>query len=162
MSVNIKQSILDKVLKQRSLKALMDIYERNYRLIMHLMPEAGQYPGELVSRCDEGPDLYIRIEEQSRYTTTLFMTHYLDIDGEHIADPGIQVRVYHDARQAEVMSCRLQGFMAMDKTRKESSTILDCKSESNIFLLKWLEYLIASGHCGDSLQDSDAGALETA
>jgi uncharacterized protein YqiB (DUF1249 family) len=52
--------------------------------------------------------------------------------------------------------------MAMDRQRKQSSTILDCKSESNIFLLKWLEYLIASGHSGDSLLKSDSEVLATA
>ncbi len=158
----VKRTILDAVLRRRTLRALMDTYERNYRLIVRLMPEPEQCGGVMVSDTGNGPALYMRIEEQSRYTTTLFMTHYLRIDGEIVEDPGITVRVYHDAGQAEVMSCRLQGFMPMDEERRRSSTILDCKSESNIFLLKWLEHLVAAGHAAHTLKPEQQTDTEIA
>lgn len=128
----------------------MAVYDRNYELLSRLLPDFDTGEGVLTAGAVGKPDLYLRLEEKSRYTTTIHLTHLLDVDGETVADPDILVRIYHDAHQAEVMSCRVTGFMPMDAERSESSTVLDCKSESNIFLMKWLQYMVAAGYRFDT------------
>ncbi len=139
-----KSDLLKRVLKRRTFSGLMELYECNYRLLHQLIPEPGQLPEEAVSRAPGSPDLHLRVEERSRFTTTLAMTYYFDEDeGEPVANPDVQIRIYHDARQVEILACRPRGFRALNEGGRAHA---DCRWDSNLFLEKWLRYSLGQGH----------------
>jgi len=87
----------------------MDLYERNYinmRRLAPVMPPARVW---CVSRTPSGLDLHLGILERCRYTSELILTYQFGQDhGAMIAEPNLRIRVYHDARQAEVMAADLR------------------------------------------------------
>lgn len=145
---------LSKVLSRRSFYGLMDLYEKNYALLCRLIPDQDKIPIKTESRVDGSPTLYLHIEERCKYTTMLSITYYFKgSEGNKIADPDLQVRIYHDARQAEAMSCNKTGLLTgktEQTTIKElgdiARSMIENKWENNLFLEKWLKYTLAQGH----------------
>lgn len=138
---------------QRSLESghsfagLMELFELNYLQLKSLVPTQDCRGEYLVSEVGDGLDLYMQILERHRYTTVLRMTYLFDAGTHYRADPNAQVRIYHDAGVAEVTAChpgarvaRLCGMEAPDRYAVERSWT------RNGFLIKWLEFLMASGH----------------
>ena len=137
----------ERLVHGRSFRGLMAVYEQNYLLINRLVPELAGMQGEFMSPGGESPHLYLRIEEQSRFTTTLRLTYFLELGDEGlVADPNLLIRAYHDARQCEVLSCRLQGFMPLQQYANHPRPMIDCKWDSNIFLEKWLTHALELGY----------------
>jgi uncharacterized protein YqiB (DUF1249 family) len=156
---SVKSDLLAGLLQRRSFAGLMELYESNSRLLKKLIPDLeGVSSG--VSKAKGSPDLHLKIEERCKFTTTLSLTYYFEnAKGELVADPDLQVRIYHDARLAEAVSCNLKGFMSLGGKRF-GSTALACKWDSNLFLRKWLEYSLGQGH-GFGHQRQDEEQLET-
>jgi len=136
-------SLGQKPLSSSQLAELMQLYEQNYVQMRMLVPELQQLQrSELWSRVEECLDLRLVINETSPYTTTVNLSYVFDNDtGPRIA-PDLEVRVYHDARSAEVMSGLLHGkrFEARRVRSLEGSWRL------NRFLYKWLRYCRFRGH----------------
>jgi len=148
-----KSELLKRILKRRSFAGLMDLYEINYRLLQRLAPALDEIPERAVSRVPGSPDLYLAIEERCRFTTMLHLTYYFtDADGERVADPDLQIRLYHDARQAEAVACR-------PHPASGPRSPLSCKWDSNLFLEKWLHYALGLGHRFDRASALTAAPL---
>lgn len=132
----------------RNLTALMDLYERNYVRLLKLIPDLEGIEDTTVSQVGGSPDLHLQVLERSRFTTTLYLTYFFAVeDGGAIADPGLQVRIYHDAKLVEAMASRYRpGIGAMPPGCIAKLPILDWKWEINLFLDKWLTYCLAQGH----------------
>jgi uncharacterized protein YqiB (DUF1249 family) len=114
--------------RPRSFTSLMTLYESNFIRLGWLVPGLRALRGCLRSEVAGGPALELAVVEQCRYTTTINLT-YLFGDGEAaVREPGLEVRVYHDARLAE--ACRA------------GAPRWSC----NMLLNKWLEYCVDSGH----------------
>lgn len=131
--------------------ALMDLYERNYIQIRRLLPVMPPAPIECVSRVAGGLDLHLRIVERCRYTSELILTYQFgQDDGAVIAEPNLQIRVYHDARQAEVMAAHLRhhaafAIDALGRDQAHGAPLLT-RWRINRFLYKWLGYCLHQGH----------------
>jgi uncharacterized protein YqiB (DUF1249 family) len=157
-------SLLAKLLKRRNFTGLMELYEINYRLLNKLIADLTALQGSLVSRVNGSPDLHLKVEERSRFTTTLALTyHFEGSDGGIVADPDLDIRIYHDARLAEAMSCRRhgrKGGMGLAGEHVPKRSEVDCRWESNLFLEKWLAYTLAQGHrfgsCGEDAGETTA------
>ena len=140
---------------------LMELYERNYVQLRLLIPDPKHGPiATTVSNVPGCMTLYLQLIEQSPYTSTLRLTYRFldsasplkDQPGPRMAlrataEPDLSIRVYHDARSAEVMSGLLHGQQHPRKTRG-----LEGSWHLNRFLYKWLRYLLYRGH-GFSLCD---------
>ncbi|PIE00717.1 MAG: hypothetical protein CSA79_02610 [Thiothrix nivea] len=130
--------------RPQSFAALMDMYEINYMQLRLLLGDLHQLCGNQVARADHHLPLSITIKEQSRHTTTLMMTyHFTDSCGQVVdTRPDLIVRVYHDARQAEVVThkCRFSHLRPGYWWKKKDSMLL-CRWRMNRFLFKWLRYL---------------------
>lgn len=139
----------------------MSLYDSNYFLIQRLIPDLADLPEFCVSSVNKGPDLYLEIVESFKFTTSLRLTYYFKLErGEqidYIPDPDLALRVYHDAKVAEVMSCKPQGFMPISKASIADAKQLSCRWDSNHFLQKWLEYLLDVGHnfSADNIKQAD-------
>lgn len=147
--------------------ALLALGEENFHLMERLAPEVRTQKGLLVSRLKGGVDLHLSIEEQARYTTELRLTYFF-ADGEGIhsgfgADPDARLRVYHDARQVEVLDLRQTALPRLVDYRPPA---LVSKWRVNLFLRKWLAYCLQQGHrfgCGtaDASRAADNDLLFT-
>ena len=87
--------------RPRSFVSLMTLYESNFIRLGWLAPDLRRLSGSLTSEVAGEPALELSVVEQCRYTTALQMT-YLFGEGERAErEPGLEIRVYHDARLAE-------------------------------------------------------------
>jgi uncharacterized protein len=143
--------------RPRSFAALMDLYEANYIRLRRLCPDLGCAGGERVSRMPGAMDLHMTVMEQTPYTTTIRLTYLFGKDGAARRSPDVLVRMYHDARQVEVLGrhCRpLDLAISVEDLPRQRS--LQCKWHLNRFLYKWLGYCLHQGH------RLDAGVTESA
>ena len=131
--------------------ALMDLYERNYINMRRLMPTLPPTAATRVSQVSGGLDLHLHVIERSRYTSELSLTYrFVQGEGVTIAEPNLRIRVYHDARLAEVMAAQPRHYAALTADRR-SGTRLDSvglrnRWRINRFLFKWLTYCLRQGH----------------
>lgn len=131
----------------RSFAALMDLYEANYIRLRRLCPDLGSAQGRRVSRATGAMDLHLTVVEQTPYTTTARLTYLFADRDHHRASPDVLVRMYHDARQVEVLGrhCR-PGDMTVSVEDLPRWHGLECKWRLNRFLFKWLGYCLRQGH----------------
>jgi uncharacterized protein YqiB (DUF1249 family) len=130
-----------------SFAALMTLYESNYVRLGWLLPDVRSAEPEQSSIVPGDLPLYLTVLERTRYTTTLCMTYYFDEDGLRIADPDLQVRVYHDARLAEAMACtHHHRHAALREFDTGPGVELNRRWARNVMLNKWLEYCADRGH----------------
>ncbi|CDH44372.1 MAG: DUF1249 domain-containing protein [Candidatus Competibacteraceae bacterium] len=131
--------------------ALMDLYERNYINLRRLLPVMPSVQTARVSRICGGLDLHLRVIDRCRYTSELLLSYQFDQDdGSVIAEPNLRIRVYHDARVAEVLAAqpRHPPTFAADLfgCHPTHSASLFARWRSNRFLYKWLTYCLRQGH----------------
>jgi len=125
---------------------LMDLYERNYirirRLIPH-MPAAGE---ETISALPDALDLHLHVLERFRYTTELHLSYRFERADGIALEPDLLIRVYHDARQAEVTAARLRHWPEFQGEAQPPQPTLQSRWHVNRFLYKWLNYCLYQGH----------------
>lgn len=140
----------------RSFAKLMELYENNYIFMRRLLPQREELGEEAVSRVDGGVDLHLRVVECSPYTTTVSLTH--GFEGESATAPDLFVRIYHDARTAEVLpDSPLHHFRLWHQERPDPRS-LTWRWEINRFLNRWLHYCLGEGHGFGPRQPACAGA----
>ncbi len=122
---------------------LMDLYERNYIGLRRLIPRLPVDAGSHTSTVSCGLDLHVRLLERHRYTSDLRLTYFFARSDGAQAEPDLLVRIYHDARQAEVMSAHLRHWPEFEAER---CTELRSRWRANRFLWKWLNYCLHQGH----------------
>jgi uncharacterized protein YqiB (DUF1249 family) len=141
-----------------SFVSLMSLYESNYIRLSWLVPSLSRVNGTLVSEVDGDCPLHLVLGERSRYTTTLSLTYLFDDAGSTVADPDLQIRVYHDARLAEVQSCaRWHRHAMLESIRSQFARDLGDRWLRNVMLNKWLDYCVERGH-----KFSNGAALQSA
>ena len=134
--------------RPRSFVALMALYESNWDRLHALVPALSRLRGPQVSRVHEDCDVHLEVLERTRYTTTLRLTYLFDCGdarGE-VRDPDVVVRVYHDARQVEAMTCARVHRHEVLRRLAAAHVELDRRWSRNVLLNKWLEYLLDCGH----------------
>ena len=137
----------DSGIPAQNFAGLMELYECNYIRLRNLVPDPDDMPDQVCSRIDGVLDLHLRVVERCKFTTTLNLTYmFHDEDGGFPA-PDIQVRMYHDAQVAEVISCgRRRGKRHASYNRMFNRYTLVEKWRMNRFLQKWLGYCLLQGH----------------
>lgn len=132
--------------------ALMDLYERNYINMRRLLPTIPPSSAALVSSVTSGLDLHLRIVERNRYTSDLNLTYrFREHDNAMLCEPDLHIRIYHDARQAEVMAAQLRHYAtrfcaATHDSEPANPARLHQRWQINRFLYKWLTYCLRQGH----------------
>ncbi|MGQ0501639.1 MAG: DUF1249 domain-containing protein [Panacagrimonas sp.] len=133
--------------KPRSLAHLMDLYERNYKLVQRLIPELDAPFETAVSRSGSDLPLHLSVLERDRYTLTLRLTYeFVDASGTR-RQPDIVVRAYRDAGVAEALECSHRPpWQAQEEGDPKAGAFLSGQWRRNLMLGKWLEYLLEHGH----------------
>ena len=130
-----------------SFVSLMSLYESNYIRLGWLIEDISSVEGRVISSVDGDCPLHLKVEERSRYTTTLTLTYIFEQEMASLADPDLQIRVYHDARLAEVQSCaRWHRHAILESIRSGLARALGERWLRNIMLNKWLDYCVERGH----------------
>ena len=129
--------------RRHSLTDLMALYEQNYLLLRCLAPKLREFPiGSYISHAPNAMDLYLGIQEQTRFTSTLHLTYRFAEQKSFRSQPDLTIRVYYDARVAEVVSGLIHGKRF--ETRRQRD--LENSWQLNRFLYKWLGYCRRQHH----------------
>lgn len=131
--------------------------EANYHRLLKLMPRHATVNDWqfAISGGSRDHHLQIRIIERSRYTTTVQMAQ-LDIrvpdQNVWLQMPKLTVRLYHDARLAEVLAW--EGHKRLRPRYDYPNRAMyhsDEKAQLNRFLGEWLALSLQRGHSTDQL-----------
>jgi uncharacterized protein YqiB (DUF1249 family) len=135
------------ILRPETLGGLISLYEGNFLKLTALLGDPTRTAGALVSRTSRDIDLHLSVEEGSRYTRLLRLTYLFDEPDGLVAEPDLAVRLYLDARVAEVtgwVGCHRHPLL-VDLVRTYPRE-LNRRWASNMVLSKWLDYLLDNGH----------------
>jgi uncharacterized protein len=134
---------------------LMGLYGENFARITQLLNSLVPAQSLFCSEAGGGPALWVEVLEQHRFTTILRMTHeFADPkSGALSLDPCAYVRVYHDARMAEVTHCSIgEHLKTLFNARTPLNQITSHRQQMNVFFNKWLDFLLSGGHTRASMQ----------
>ncbi|MDX1303407.1 DUF1249 family protein [Photobacterium sp.] len=127
------------------LAGLMRLYETNYAKLLPLLPKNDAVGDECVYQVFEH-EYRLKIIESTRYTTVVSLWQHNTGDVAEYLIPQLTVRLYHDARVAEV--CRAQQISRL-KPRYDYPNLRmyqkDEKHQVNRFLGDWLAYCLKNG-----------------
>lgn len=126
-----------------SVGALMELCEQNYQLVLSLASDLKQMTGLFRSHLHNSAPLHLEVLEQTHYTTLIRLTHFFAHDGKPDADPDIQLRLYHDAHQTEVVSLK-QSILPLEGLYHHPG--LEQKWRANQFVSRWLQFCLLQGH----------------
>ncbi len=131
------------------LTGLQATCEANYARLMRLLPSMRDANGARRVALSQGERLLgvlaLEVLDTGPYTTTL------QVRQEHslpwLPVPRLEVRVYHDARMAEVVSAeKARRFRGIYPYPNADMHQPDEKSQLNLFLGEWLSHCLACGH----------------
>ncbi|MFZ6046117.1 DUF1249 domain-containing protein [Pseudomonas sp. CR3202] len=123
--------------------------EANYARLMSLLPQMREVRGSRRVALSQGERLLgvlaLEVVEACPYTTTLQVRQEYSLPW--LPSPQLEVRVYHDARMAEVVGAenarRLRSVYPYPNADMHQP---DEKSQLNLFLGEWLSHCLACGH----------------
>ncbi len=129
-----------------SFAGLMDLYERNYMMLRRLIPAMPEQGTRWVSGAEGALDLHLAVRERFRFTSELGLTYRFVRDGMVVDEPDVLVRIYHDARLAEVMVAHLRHWPAFGSHELLEASPLRERWHVSRFFYKWLGYCLRQGH----------------
>jgi uncharacterized protein YqiB (DUF1249 family) len=134
-----------------SFVGLMTVYESNYVRLRQMLGDLQHLPDHDISSPANDCPLYLSVQERSRYTVTFTMTYRFGEGELAVAEPDLQVRVYHDARLAEALHCskwRRHPTLCLSQARELRILRVhgDQRWQRNMMLNKWLDYCTERGH----------------
>lgn len=130
------------------LKGFMNDCDANYLRFLQLLPglrDMDQWIFGVVTPREEMSRVCLRVIERSRYTTTVTLEQEFEYPS-WLPNPLITVRLYHDARMAEVMTYQRSARIRQSYDYPNRSMFQrDEKAQVNILLGEWLENCLAAG-----------------
>lgn len=136
-----------RLVRPRSFAGLMTLYESNHVRLRQLLGNLRRLPESALSSSPQDMDLHLTVEERSRYTTSLHLTYWFEEAEGRTADPDLRLRIYHDARLAETLSCAdAPRHAALRGVWRPASSAMEQRWTLNILLHKWLEYCLDNRH----------------
>jgi uncharacterized protein YqiB (DUF1249 family) len=126
---------------------LMTLYESNYIKLRQLCSTLAWDADRVRSAAPRDQDLYAEVLRREPYTTTLRMTYWFEEPECVVADPDLVLRVYHDARVVEAVSCgEAYRHPKLRELAAHGYAELDRRWRLNMMLNKWRDYLFDAGH----------------
>lgn len=121
----------------------LTLCERNYAQLRFFLPgslkgQTQQTGDSKVIRINAQEGYRIRLLELAKFTTTIKIEHLSDEAGSWFR-PQFEVRLYHDARLAEVVACQqIRRFKAVYDYPNTEMMQPDEKRQINLLLRDWL------------------------
>lgn len=130
-----------------SFVSLMTLYESNYIRLRALVGDVRGLTGRAVSSAPGDLDLHLEALEHSPYTSILRLTYFFADAEATVAEPDLEVRVYHDARLVEASRCSRQvRHPGLASLQEGLPSALGERWRRNMLLNKWLDYCAERGH----------------
>lgn len=133
--------------RPRSFVSLMTLYESNYIRFGWLAADPSRIAERAVSHVADDCPLELAVMARARYTTMLSLSYLFGQGTGAQREPGLQVRLYHDARLAEATA--IGGFTRHPALRSAGARLRRGDQgpwSRNVLLNKWLEYCVGRGH----------------
>lgn len=123
------------------------IYERIYSKLLKLIPELEtfQIGDDLKSKVDNFMDLNLDVLMKDESSTRIALSHYYESNGDLVADPDMEIRVYFRSKMAEALTYQ-DTFGYQRVYLEEQRFYPDLKKKLNIFLNGWLGNCLEQGH----------------
>lgn len=138
------------------LKRLQDLQTEIYRQLQLLIPDEIAHYDSFQSRVPGSPLLRMDILERHPYTHFMRMTYEFDDEDSREIAPDAHIRMYNDARLAEVTSFNPeQGFKRLAHPLFPQYQLFQRTWRLNQALDKWLGYLLHQGHGITSMQPTN-------
>lgn len=126
---------------------LMGLYAENYWRLTRVFDPQQLPSGAYCSHAEDDLDVRLDLVEQHAYTTELKLSYTFHDAATGAPDPSAHVRLYRDARMAEVTHCYVgQRLEDVIGRFADARTVFEHRLRMNSFLSKWLEYLDLRGH----------------
>jgi len=126
-----------------ALANMMNVYENNYKQLIQLVPDVDVKRLILTSANDGLANVQIDVLERCKYTTFLKLTHFLGSNDGMIPHLTMKLRVYHDAKLAEVIDSQNQSqFKAVNDYPNKKMHHTYEKRQINLFFGDWLTHCI--------------------
>lgn len=126
---------------------LMETYGENFQRLSRMFQPQSLAAGRYASRVPGGLELLVDVLEQHAYTVELRISYPMRDAQTGQPDPSAYVRLYRDARQAEVTHCYVgRHWQDVLGLRPSVEAMVNHRLRMNGFLNKWLEYLDGQGH----------------
>lgn len=129
---------------QSDLSHLMWLYERNYQLARNLLGELDDdvFEAEIQSKNDDLALSLTRLDKQN-HTEMWHLTYWFHDGDQDVADPDLELRLYHDTKQAECWRVGQHNHLDLLRHFKTDATdAMEQKWQRNMMLNKWLQYLL--------------------
>ena len=127
---------------------MTSIHESNFSKLSRVLPKIRQIPiGEPIKLPTGRFDLTICVDENTKYTSQVSFKSTLGSGSFCIPSMHLQVRIYHDARVAEVID--YQHNRRFDSRYKYPNTKMhqtNEKQQINYFLSEWLDFCLIQGY----------------
>ncbi|MFT6779221.1 MAG: hypothetical protein ACJAV1_003164 [Paraglaciecola sp.] len=128
------------------------VCEVNYGRLLRLLPDCDTEDLQYQFQVNVSLSYTIKIIECSRYTSTLEMSQKSQMGqtgkiGYEFLRPVVQVRLYHDAKMAEVISA--QNIGSLKPSYQYPNTKMYQKNEKemvNLFLAEWLQFCLTQSN----------------
>jgi hypothetical protein len=134
------------------LSELMAICELNYVRLQQLFPDmknVDQHSFQVTTHQQDFGTVNFTVQERAAYTTHLMIARPRN---QWISDWQMVVRVYHDAKLAEVIECQTQPrIRAVNDYPNARMHQRDEKMQLNIFLGEWLQHCLNHGHSSERI-----------
>jgi len=134
------------------LKRLQEMQADIFRQLQLMIPDDIAYFDSFKSKVPGSPLLRMDVLERHPYTHFLRLTYQFEGEKPEIS-PDAHIRMYHDAKLAEVTSFNPeQGFTRLAHPLYPTQQIFQRNWRQNLALDKWLGYLLHQGHGIRSMQ----------
>ena len=118
-------------------------HEDNYLLLKHLLPTDLQEGEEFKTTNDNKPQLSLKVIQKFKYTIELELKYLFKFGNSE----KITIRLYQDAKVAEIMHCTdLQKFIRLLGPKLSPKIHVETRSALNVFLNKWLNFLMTNNY----------------
>ena len=131
------------------LPTLMALCEINYMLLLRILADKEQVGEQRCFFISDFLSYRVTVNEVTKYTTLITIIQEANIRGYNLTElfrPKMVVRLYHDARMAEVISNQdVQQIKPRYDYPNEKMHLPDEKQQVNYFLKEWLQLCLKLG-----------------
>jgi uncharacterized protein YqiB (DUF1249 family) len=121
----------------------LSLYERNFNKLLEWLPDLSRRQGDFVLVTDGRSPVCVEVLEQNPYTTTIHLRHNMQAAAPWADVFSMKVRIYHDARVAEVISSQgVHSFQPFYHYPNPKMLQPYEKRRVNQFLGEWLSYCL--------------------
>lgn len=122
---------------------LQQLCESNYQKLLKLIPDLPGLQKTAIGFAPHHSTLYLELIDRAPHTMTVELSHCFDHEHHQLWEPAVKIRVYLDARVAEVLSDHVRCSVAdVFKDPGLCGEIMNYKWRLNYFLQKWLDHCL--------------------